>query len=328
MPQMMSSMCNLPPNEDSQLAVNDVLFEPLMPTTHATQQNMLVPTNYVPTLSRAFSMNNPFASTMANGNCSSGLQPPVVPMLLQQNAPPRNSSFPPLPTTLQCPTGLYPSATGSSTFPQLLPLPGNEGTLPLGQLPNLQLPNPLLDYSAQLFPNRLTTTNFLPCSGVIPAGAVFLDPTSINAAVNAMGTSISPQQCQSPSLGPGGITSHQTGTLKSDLISNANCQNGSSALPPFGHTNGSSKVGNLLPLIQTLPTPLLPPSSTAVCGGSLGVSNCTPSLQSPVAPTSLNVLSMPQMKISVPNLTNLGVQSPTSTVLAGKIPDSGSMSQA
>uniref|UniRef100_A0A0X3PRX0 APOBEC1 complementation factor n=1 Tax=Schistocephalus solidus TaxID=70667 RepID=A0A0X3PRX0_SCHSO len=275
-------------------------------------------------------LNNPFTNTVTNGNCSSGLHPSVVPMLLQQNAPPRNSSFPTLPTTLQCPTGLYPSATASTAFPPILPLAGGDGALPLGQLSNLQLPNPLLDYSAQLFPNRLTTTNFLPCSGVIPAGAVFLDPTSINAAVNAMGNSISPQQCQSPGLGPGGITGHQTGALKTDLLSNTTCQNGSSTLPPFGQTNGSPKVGNLLPLIQTLPAPLLPPSSTTVCGGSLGlqpgVSSCTPGLQSPVVQTSLNMLSMPQ--ISVQSLNNLAVQPITSTVLTGKISDSGSISQA
>ncbi|KAL7064747.1 hypothetical protein AAHC03_04892 [Spirometra sp. Aus1] len=277
-------------------------------------------------------LNNPFTSTAASGNCSSGLQPPVVPMLLQQNTPSRNSSFPPLSTTLQCPNGLYPPVTASTAFPPILPLTGGEGALPLGQVPNLQLPNHLLDYSAQLFPNRLTATNFLPCSGVIPAGAVFLDPTSINAAVNAMGNSISPQQCQSPGLGPGGIMSHQNSALKTDLISTANCQNGNSALAPFGQANGSSKVGNLLPLIQTLSTPLLPPSSTAVCGGSLGhqagASNCTPGLQSPVVQTSLNVLSMPQIKISVQSLTNLAAQPTTSAVLTGKISDSGSMSQA
>lgn len=95
----------------------------------------------------------------------------LLPMVFPQAMSNRNLPFSPLP----CQSGLYPPSPGSLT--PILPISTYDSGLPLQ---NLQMQSQLLDFQSSLISNPL-----LPCGGMIPAGALMVDPNSINTPTNA-----------------------------------------------------------------------------------------------------------------------------------------------
>ena len=87
-------------------------------------------------------------------------------------------------STLPCQSGLYPPSPGSLT--PMLPISTYDSGLPLQNLP---IQNQILDFQSPLISNPL-----LPCGGMIPAGALVVDPNSMttptsNAAFGGMQSS-------------------------------------------------------------------------------------------------------------------------------------------
>ncbi|VDO00713.1 unnamed protein product [Rodentolepis nana] len=91
----------------------------------------------------------------------------LLPMVFPQAISNRNLPFSPLP----CQSGLYPPSPGSLT--PILPISTYDSGL---SFQNLQMQSQLLDFQSSLISNPL-----LPCGGMIPTGALMVDPNSMNA---------------------------------------------------------------------------------------------------------------------------------------------------
>ncbi|KAM3185344.1 hypothetical protein ACTXT7_006560 [Hymenolepis weldensis] len=110
-------------------------------------------------------------TTNAGGMSQNATTASLLPMVFPQAMSNRNLPFSPLP----CQSGLYPPSPGSLT--PILPISTYDSGLPLQ---NLQMQSQLLDFQSSLISNPL-----LPCGGMIPAGALMVDPNSINIPTNA-----------------------------------------------------------------------------------------------------------------------------------------------
>lgn len=91
----------------------------------------------------------------------------LLPMVFPQAISNRNLPFSPLP----CQSGLYPPSPGSLT--PIMPISTYDSGLPFQ---NLQMQSQLLDFQSSLISSPL-----LPCGGMIPTGALMVDPNSMNA---------------------------------------------------------------------------------------------------------------------------------------------------
>ncbi|KAH9282902.1 hypothetical protein ECG_05048 [Echinococcus granulosus] len=120
-------------------------------------------------------LNGTLPSTTATGGMiPSASTASLLPMVFPQAMSNRSLPFPPLP----CQSGLYPPSPGSLT--PMLPISTYDSGLPLQNLP---IQNQILDFQSPLISNSL-----LSCGGMIPSGAVVVDPTAINTPTSSTTT--------------------------------------------------------------------------------------------------------------------------------------------
>lgn len=110
----------------------------------------------------------------------------LLPMVFPQAISNRNLLFSPLP----CQSGLYPPSPGSLT--PILPISTYDSGLPFQ---NLQMQSQLLDFQSSLISNPL-----LPCGGMIPTGALMVDPNSMSPPTTSTNGEVIADFKQKPSV--------------------------------------------------------------------------------------------------------------------------------